>query len=241
MTNTLDEILAKRDEYEYGSIEWHEWNGKKADLLEAKKPSVSEQIIYFKEEDLTFLGSEVFIDFNQRMHNQLQQVPIHVQKRSLLEYVKEQRHPIPYVYVRDGERIFFISRESGSGELRLIGKKGMLGGHVGEEDLVQNNLKETLINGMLRELWEEAAISEESISDINLKGLIKSDVGVDNDHLGIVYEIILNNNDIQTQEEGIIDGLWLNKDEIKEHYDSFESWSKIVIDNVILKNNPISK
>lgn len=235
MTKTLDEILAKRNEYEYGSVEWHEWNGKKADLLEEKKPSTSEQIIFFNEDDLSFLGSESFIEANEEVYSKLKQVPIHVQKRSLLEYVEEQRHPIPYVYIRDGERIFFISRESGSGELRLIGMKGMLGGHVGEEDLIHNDLQETLNNGMLRELEEEAGITSENIFSIQLKGIIKSDVGVDNDHLGLVYEITLNNNDVETQEEGVINGLWLNKNEIKEHYDSFENWSKIVIDNVILK------
>lgn len=235
MTRTLEEILAKRDEYEYGTVEWNKLNGEKADLLESKKPSVSEQIIYFKEEDLNFLGSDAFIQANDEVYSKLKEVPMHVQKRSLLEYVAEQRHPIPYVYIRDGERIFFISRESGSGELRLVGKKGMLGGHVGDEDLIENDLQKTLTNGMLRELWEEAAIGEEDIASIDLKGLIKSDVGVDNDHLGLVYEITLKNNDIQTQEEGVINGLWLNKNEIRNHYDSFESWSKIVIDNVILK------
>lgn len=231
---TLEGILSKRNEYPYGSVDWHNWNGEKANLLEKQKESLKERIVYFKECDLLFLGNESFIPVgdNNTLVEQIKYIQMHVQKRSLLEYVAEQRHPIPYVYIRDGERYFFISRESGSGETRLIGKKGMLGGHVGEEDIVENNLEATLRNGMLRELEEEAAITESNIKHIQLKGLIKSNVGVDSDHLGLVYEITLDDANIETQEEGVINGLWLTLDEVKECFDSFENWSKIVIENI---------
>lgn len=234
MSKDLNKILNERDQFQYLSDDWNRLNDEKAEILEKQKPSLSETIIYFKEEDLDFLGEGPFVHYKEEIYKKLMNAKHLSGRRSKLEYVPEQRHPIPYIYVKDGDRYFFISREGGSGETRLIGKKGMLGGHVGPESDSNISLEETLKLGMLRELEEEAAITEKLISNISLKGLIKSNEGVDNDHLGLVYEVTLNDNNIETQEEGIINGFWLKESEIKEHYNTFENWSKIVIDNVIL-------
>lgn len=235
MIRTLDHILEERNKQEYGSAEWNLLNEEKANLLEKQKPSVAEEIIYFEEKDLGFLGNQDFIIPNNDQYNKLLNTKILTGKRSLLEYVDEQRHPIPYAYIKNEDNYFFISRESGSGETRLIGKKGMLGGHVGSEDLIEDNLEETIKNGLMRELEEEAGIVSEMVKKVTLKGVIKSDLGVDSDHLGLVYEIELFDNEIETQEEGVINGLWLQKDQIEDHIESFENWSKLVIENVILK------
>ncbi|MFA7169543.1 MAG: hypothetical protein WC178_01685, partial [Candidatus Paceibacterota bacterium] len=156
-----------------------------------------------------------------------------VEKRSFLEYHPTRRHPIPYILVRFEDKYFFTLRERGGSELRLIGKKGLIGGHVDDCDLVENNLEKTCYNALFREAGEEAGVNEKIIKNISLKGLIRSDLGVDFDHLGLVYEIELTTDDIKSEEDGILTGLWISREELPEHYESFENWSKIVYDNLL--------
>ncbi|MFF2531474.1 hypothetical protein ACFVS2_21440 [Brevibacillus sp. NPDC058079] len=225
----LEEILRKRDTHEVDSLEWKELNELKAEWLEYHKPSNKEEIIYFEETAL------LDIPHGFSIVEKLPYLPFDVMKRSLLEHHPEKRHPIPYAIVRHKRRYFFILRENGSGELRLIGKKGMLGGHVGKEDIDHetNNLSKTILNGLMRELQEEANIEAPMIVSIHLKGLIKGEEGVDADHLGIIFEIELDTDDIDTQEEGVQKGIWIHENDLKNHYPSFESWSKIVYDHVL--------
>lgn len=223
---SIDEILEKRDEFEYGTPEWMLWNRIKAEKLESLKPSTKEQIIFFKERDLKD------IPLGLTLTDKLPNVSYYVGKRSLLEYNSEQRHPIPYCIIRHDNYYFFINREKSSGEIRLIGKKGMLGGHVGAEDMDDLSLSKTLLNGLRRELKEEAGITDELIKSINLKGILKSNEGVDKDHLGIIYEIELISKDITSQEEALTD-MWLHEDELSEHRDTFESWASIIYDTII--------
>lgn len=219
---TLEEILKERDKYEIESKEWNIWNEKKAELLESMKPSTKERIIYFLEKDLG--GISGVVDASG-----IPAVDYYVDRRSLLEYHPNQRHPIPYVVIKHEDHYFLILRGSGSGEIRLIGKKGCLGGHVGEEDIVKDSLSRTIENGMKRELHEEAGITDEIIEKTEIMGWIISDEGVDNDHFGIVYQVTLNTRDIQSEEEAL-KGVWLHKSELEEHKDSFESWLRLVYD-----------
>jgi predicted NUDIX family phosphoesterase len=227
----IKEILALRDEYDVDTEEWKTWNELKADWLEHHKPSNKEEIIYFKETALLDIPGGFSVIASLPM------IPFHVMKRSLLEHHPENRHPIPYAIVKHKRRYFFILREKGSGELRLIGKKGMLGGHVGVEDIDQNSLNKTILNGLMRELNEEAGIDASMITGINIKGLIKSDEGVDADHLGVVYEIELDNDEIDTQEEGVQKGIWIHENDLENHNASFESWSQIVYNHILRDRN----
>lgn len=223
----IEDLLKERDQYEIDSIEWLEWNELKMKWLEHHKPSVKEDIIYFEE------TSVLDIPLGFTAMDKLPIIPYQVERRSFLEYHPEYRHPIPYVIVKHKDQYFFILREKGSGEIRLIGKKGMLGGHVGSEDINEGSLSKTILNGLMRELEEEAGIHQAMISAIDLRGLIKSNEGVDADHLGLIYEVELSTDEIDTQEEGVLKGVWLHKSELKDHVASFESWSKIVYDSIL--------
>jgi len=223
----LDEILAKRDGFEYGSDEWHKLNEGKADYLESIKPSTKEMIVCFEEKDLD--GIEDIFTKEAEVFD----LPFSVERRSLLEYHPTKRHPIPYVLIRFEDKYFFILREQGGGELRLIGKKGLIGGHISEEDVVEANLEKTFENALMREGSEEAGLSPEIIKSITLLGIIKSDLGVDIDHLGLVYEIEVSTDEIKSEEEGVLTGIWIPKEELPAHYESFENWSKIVYDNLL--------
>lgn len=223
----LEELLEERDGHDYGSAGWEELNLAKADYLESIKPSTRERIIYFEESDLADIPGT----FTEKAD--IFALPFSVERRSLLEYHPTRRHPIPYVLIRFADRYFFILREQGGGEIRLIGKKGLIGGHIGEEDLVEGDLALTVQNALFREAREEAGVGEEMVEAIRLRGVIKSDEGVDFDHLGLVYELELNTDEIKSEEEGVLTGVWIGKDELARHYDSFENWSKIVYDNLL--------
>jgi len=225
----LEELLARRDAEEFGSDEWGKLNIEKAEYLENIKPSTRERIIYFEEVDLGGI-EKVFTK-----ETEISNLPFAVERRSLLEYHPTRRHPIPYVLIRFEDKYFFILRESGGGELRLIGKKGLIGGHIDEDDVVLDDLAATFQNALLREAKEEAGIGEEMVQSVALLGLIKSDLGVDVDHLGLVYEIEVNTDKIKSEEKGVLTGVWIAKEELPSHYESFENWSKIVYDN-LLKN-----
>ena len=227
----LESILAKRDECEFCSARWEELNREKAGYLESIKPSTKERIIYFEEEDLRDIG-EIFTE-----KFSLLELPFGVERRSILEYYPTKRHPIPYVLVRFGNKYFFILREQGGGELRLIGKKGLIGGHISEEDVAEGDLVTTVQNALFREAQEEAGIQENMIKSVRLKGVIKSDLGVDIDHLGLVYEMEVMTDEIKSEEEGIMTGVWISREELPDHYESFENWSKIVYDNLLKRES----
>lgn len=223
----LEEILERRDGFEIGSTEWDSVNEEKADYLESIKPSTKERIVYFEEKFFDEVRDTFLRDFN------VYDLPFGIERRSALEYHPTRRHPIPYVLIRFQDKYFFILRESGGGELRLIGKKGLVGGHVGEEDVVGENLKKTFENALMREAREEVGIVPEMIKSIDLRGFIKSDLGVDIDHLGLVYEIELSTDAIKSEENGVLTGIWISKEDLKNHYGSLENWSKIVYDNLL--------
>lgn len=218
---TIDEIIQKRDEFEASTPEWDEWNKVKAELLENLKPSTKEVIVYFQESDLDR------IPYGLTDAKKLPLIPTYTGRRSELEYNPIQRHPIPYVIVKHKKYYFFILRGQGVGEMRLAGKKGLLGGHVGVEDSDQLSLSKTLLNGLRRELKEEAGITDELIQSIELKGLLKSNEGVDQDHLGVIYEIELLSKEIVSHEKELT-GIWLHEKELKEHASTFESWANMI-------------
>lgn len=223
----LNEILKIRDENIIGSMEWAAANQFKATMLEEIKPGTKEKILFYYEKDLV----DVPQGFSRTL--KLPELPGNYTQRAWLEYNNGlTRHPIPYCIVRHKNKYFFILRESGSGEIRLIGKKGLLGGHIAFED-EGNTQNETIINAMFRELHEEAGITDEMIDNINIKGFIKSNEGVDQDHLGLIYEIIITTDNIKAEEDGVLSGIWINKEDLHKHYESFENWSKIVYDNLL--------
>ncbi len=223
----LEELLRRRDQEEFGSEKWEELNVEKADYLESIKPGTRERIVYFEESDLGNIERVFTRDTD------ILGLPFGVERRSILEYHPTRRHPIPYALIRYEDRYFFILRESGGGELRLIGKKGLIGGHIDEDDIVPGDLAETFRSALLREAAEEAGVTEEIIKSVELRGLIKSDLGVDIDHLGLVYEIELTMDRIKSEEEVVLMGIWISKDELAQHYESFENWAKIVYDNLL--------
>ena len=197
----------------------------KSEILQKIKPSTKEDIIYFKNKDLDFIKFGFIKNINPF------NIKFDINKRSYLEYNKSQRHPIPYCIIKNSkeDKYFLSLREQNGGEMRLIGKKGLLGGHVAKEDIIKINnvinLKSTIESALYRELLEEAGITKDIIKDIEFKGILKLKGDVEDDHIGYIYEIDLNTLDINAKEKGVLSGVWLSKEEILNNLDSLELWS----------------
>lgn len=203
-------------------------NRAKAQILEEMNPSTKKEIIYFLEETLTNI-KEGYSNIDENLN-----VVIHKNRRSLMEFNKLQRHPVTYCILKYEEEYFFVSKKDFNGEFKVIEGKGFIEGHLLKDDIVldkRNNidLKLTLRNGIYRELEDTSGITKHNIKSVNYKGVIKSLEGVEQNHLGFIYEIELNSKDINTLEKGI----WVNKYFLPLKYEKLEKWAKIVYNNVI--------
>lgn len=228
----LEAILMRRDACAVGSAQWEKLNRVKADFLESIKPSTRERILFFEEKDLPPTPSSGWMAAESM---DLEKISAAWGARSELEYHPLRRHPIPYVVVRCGAKFFFILRESGGGELRLIGKKGLIGGHVAEADAAAEGLLPTVERALLREAEEEAGIAPSLIKHLELKGFIKADEGVDGDHLGVVYVMEIITENILGSEPDKLTGVWLATEEIRSQLGSLENWARIVYENFLEK------
>lgn len=228
--NNLKEILEERSKYQVNTQQWLELNALKNHALSKSKPSTNEVILYFDESDLADLPVG-YIKHGKALD--LFKLPQQFASRFTKEHdCGLTRHPIPYIIIKFEDKYFYIVREQGSGESRLVGKVGVVGGHIGVEDKGLTML-DTIVNGLMRELEEEVGVKDEHIKNAQVKGYIRSNDGVDQDHFGIIYEIELNTDNIKSEEDGIISGLWINKNELPSYYEKMENWSRIVYDNII--------
>lgn len=222
-----------------------EINIKKSKILERLKPSTKENILYFIEDDLKNIPS----GFSNYDIMNINATPF-VGKRSLLEYLPMQRQPIPYCVIRCNNKYFLTYRKSSGGELRLVGDWSLLGGHIENMDISfsKNNcpdkvlgrglymkfdLTETIKNALYRELEEETTFNRHMIHKIDYLGVIKieEENSVENDHLGFIYLIDINDEEVEIVEKDILEGKWLTEEEIKEL--SLERWSQMIMDKII--------
>ena len=155
-TQIIKETLIKAMGMVKGTPEYDKINLAKSEIMELEKSKLNEMILFFKEghlDNIPFGYSDKKLD--------LSTIPMYFGKRSLCEYEELQRHCIPYMLVKHSteDKYFFIFREGGSNELRLIGKKGMSGGHVGIEDYCED-INKVIASGM----WLK---KEEILSHIN--------------------------------------------------------------------------
>ena len=219
MYESIKNIIKARDKYKHGSVKWNNLNKEKAFILENIKPSLKEEVIYFLKDDI----DDIPYGFNAS--NTITEAKQYVATRSLLEYNGEcTRHLSSYCVVRYKDYYYFALRESGSTETQLIGGLCCIGGHINPDGIDKS---------VMRELKEEADITEDNIKNIKLIGTIKSNrTMVSSTHLGLVYEVELKNKNIRMYEKDTLTGLWLDIEGIHRYKDKFEDWAKLVIDKL---------
>jgi len=137
---------------------------------------------------------------------------------------------IPYVVFRHGDRYFLTKRLKASSEKRLRHLYSLgVGGHINPEDVVGGD---PVMSGMRREWEEEVAYSGSFAA--RLLGLIHEESApVGRVHLGVVFLIEGDTDQIAIRETDKLSGELLSLAEMRIFYLEMESWSQIVYDRLV--------
>jgi len=160
--------------------------------------------------------------------------------RDEAEVSTEHKQVIPYVVFtsEDGEHLAYQRQGS---EQRLSGQYSLgIGGHINPEDFEGCEMKmEMLTNNMRRELGEELSLSGLSVEDVlrnrELCGILySSETPVNRVHLGVVYEVKVEQADkgkFSMKSEGK-NLSWKTREDLEKLGDDLEGWSRIVLENL---------
>ena len=142
---------------------------------------------------------------------------------------------VSFFIVESKSKFFTYMRGSRLPESRLRGEFSIgLGGHLGPEDRTPLFNFLDPVHGkslMLRELFEELAISQREIDNISFQGVIyDTSRPVSKQHLALVYSVTVRTEKVKIAEPGYLHrGKFESLDEISQHEDDFENWSRIII------------
>lgn len=155
-----------------------------------------------------------------------------VKRRGDMEENPDYKQLISYCLLenQNGE-ILVYERLSGGGEERLHGQSSIgVGGHM--NDVVgADSINEVLRVNAQRELEEEVGLSEDS-QNMEYIGFINDDNNdVGKVHMGVVFKITVNSNDVEAKETDTLRIKWIEKGKI-ESYDDFETWSALILQDL---------
>ena len=92
-----------------------------------------------------------------------------------------------------------------------------------------NSVNEVLRVNAQRELEEEVGLLESNSQNLEYIGFINDDTNdVGKVHIGVVFKIKVNSNDIEVRETDTLKIQWLEKERI-DNYDEFETWSALIL------------
>lgn len=130
---------------------------------------------------------------------------------------------IPYLMLRDGERIFLLRRTRAGGDARLHELYSIgVGGHVNPED-------GDPLGGLRREWAEELAADFEP--DFEPVGVLNDDNNpVGQVHLGLVYSADADGRPVAIRETDKLIGGFATIDEVARVADHLETWSSLLFD-----------
>ena len=146
--------------------------------------------------------------------------------RPLAEEDPTHKQLIPYVVVRDGERVFLMRRTDAGGDARLHGKASIgVGGHLNPVDEGEDHL----MSGLRREWAEELEADWEP--EFRLVGLLNDDTNpVGAVHLGVVFEVQAEGRPVDVRERDKLSGSFVGADALRAAWDRLETWSQLVAD-----------
>lgn len=135
---------------------------------------------------------------------------------------------IPYVLFTYQNKLFVMQRKQSASEQRLASKFSLgIGGHIRQEDIVDNNIL----------MWANREFAEE----VSYTGqLTYHPIGILNDdtnevgqvHLGVIILVKGDNDNIQIKDEHK-SGVMLTLDECLQIRHSMESWSQLCFDFIV--------
>jgi predicted NUDIX family phosphoesterase len=153
-----------------------------------------------------------------------------VKRRGDMEEDPSFKQLISYcILENEQDEILVYERLTGGGENRLHGLSSIgIGGHMNHLD--GDHIEKILIENARRELEEEVGLTRIPDSDLELMGFINDD---DNEvgrvHIGLVFKIKVQSNDVNVMETDTLAIQWKNKHELSAAAD-YETWSRLIID-----------
>jgi predicted NUDIX family phosphoesterase len=144
--------------------------------------------------------------------------------RPVAEESPEWKQLIPYVVLRDGERVFLMERTDAGGDARLHHKASIgVGGHINPDD----GNGDPLAGGLAREWREELAA--DWTPEFRLVGLLNDDSNpVGSVHLGVVFEVEADGRPVTVRETEKLSGRFVTPDQVLAAWDRLETWSQLV-------------
>lgn len=130
---------------------------------------------------------------------------------------------IPYVVLRDGDRLFLMRRTRAGGDARLHDRFSIgVGGHLNPGD-------RDVAGGLVRE-WSEELVAD-FVPEFRLLGLLNDDTSdVGSVHLGVVYIAEAGGRPVRVRETDKLEGSFAAPAEVRAVYDRLETWSQLVFD-----------
>ncbi|MBF7024452.1 NUDIX domain-containing protein [Staphylococcus kloosii] len=154
-----------------------------------------------------------------------------VKRRSDMEEDPNYKQLISYCLLEnENDQLLVYERLSGGGEDRLHGQSSIgVGGHM--NDIVgADTINEVLRTNAQRELEEEVGLAPEQSQNLQYIGFINDDTNeVGEVHLGVVFKIKVNSNDVEVQETDTLKIKWVEQGSI-DNYDDFETWSSLILE-----------
>lgn len=144
--------------------------------------------------------------------------------RPIAEEDHRHKQLIPYVVVRDAERIFLMHRTEAGGDARLHGKASIgVGGHLNPVD----EGEDALLAGLRREWDEELAVGWEP--EFQLVGLLNDDSNpVGAVHLGVVFVVEAAGRPVAVREHDKLVGDFVEAAAVVDAWERLETWSQLV-------------
>jgi len=144
--------------------------------------------------------------------------------RELAEDDPTRKQLIPYVVVRDGDRVLLMDRTEAGGDARLHRRATIgVGGHLNPID----DGVDPLGSGLRREWREELEADwEPEFAPIGLLNDDRNPVGAV--HLGVVFEVQAGGRRIEVREREKLSGRLASVNELHDAWDRLETWSQLV-------------
>jgi predicted NUDIX family phosphoesterase len=146
--------------------------------------------------------------------------------RSAAESDPSLKQIIPYLVLRDGDRIFLMKRTKAGGDARLHDRYTIgVGGHLNPGD-------SSILGGLAREWREE--LEADFLPEFVFLGLLNDDtVDVGVHHLGVVYLADAAGRSVRVRETHKLSGSFQPVDVAMDVYDRMETWSQLAMDAVV--------
>lgn len=145
--------------------------------------------------------------------------------RSLAEVDRTLKQIIPYLVLRDGDRVFLMKRTRAGGDARLHDRYSIgIGGHLNPGD-------GSILDGLEREWREE--LDAGFVPPFEFVGLLNDDtVDVGMHHLGLVYVADASGRQVGVRETHKLSGSFERIEVVRAAYDLMETWSQLVLDAI---------